>query len=415
MCEPGARGTLVVMTSSDTLDDMATPAPGPAAQPPRRLRRVHEGRIGAGVAAGLGRYFGLDPVLFRVLFATSAFFGGAGVIAYLIGWAAIPDERTEHAAVDGWFDALRRRRVPLWVVTVVGGFLLWSVAFSWWAPGRFLPVLAVIVLVLFFITRREGGPAAPDWSEPAPAAGTTPVDLRKHPAEEPTAPNRPVPGAPTWVADGRSWFDDARAAGRARRRRAHPVRVATLCALVLAFTCLGIADAITGIAIQAYFWTGLVIVVLGLLGGLALRRTPVSLALLALPFAVGAIAFAGSPASFSDGIGQRQWTPTGAPASQYRLAIGQGVLDLRSMDPATKPVHIDVTMGAGRTLIILPTSMKATVDANVQFGHITADDGSGDHDGVGTAYTVKPPAGATGQPVTIDVHLSDGEIAVDRR
>ena len=407
------------MTTSDTLDDMPAPAPEPPAQP-RRLRRVHEGRIGAGVAAGLGRYFGLDPVLFRVLFATSAFFGGAGVIAYLIAWAAIPDEHTEHAAVDGWFDALRRRRVPLWLVTIVGGFLLWSVAFSWWAPGRFLPVLAVIVLVLFLITRRESGPAAPDWSAPTEARpNTTTVDLRKHPDAASTAPAPASPSVPALasvVAGGRSWFDDARAAGRARRRRAHPVRVAVLSALVLAFTGLGIADAITGIPIQAYFWTGLVIVVVGLIVGLALRRTPVSLAVLALPFAVGAIAFAGSSASFSDGIGQHEWTPTGAPASQYRLAIGQGVLDLRSMDGPTKPVHIDVTMGAGRTLIILPESMKATVDANVHFGHITADDGTGDHhDGVGISHTVEPPAAATGQPVTIDVHLSDGEITVDRQ
>jgi phage shock protein PspC (stress-responsive transcriptional regulator) len=404
------------MTTSDTLDDMPAPAPEPAAQQPRRLRRVHEGRIGAGVAAGLGRYFGLDPVLFRVLFATAAFFGGAGVIAYLIAWAAIPDERTEHAAVDQWFDSLRQRRVPLWVVTIVGGFLLWSIAFSWWAPGRFLPVLAVIVLVLFFITRRESAPGAHDWSDPPPQAPAAPVDLRKHPQEEPTTPNSPARTAPTWVTDGRSWFDDARAAGRARRRRAHPVRVATLSALVLAFTGLGIADAITGIAIQAYFWTGLVIVVVGLLAGLVLRRTPISLAVLALPLAVGAIAFAGSSASFSDGIGQQEWTPTGAPASDYRLAVGQGVLDLRSMATPTKPVHIDVTMGAGRTLIILPESMNAKVAAKVHFGHITADDGTGDHhDGIGVQHTVKPPATAKGQPVTIDVHLSDGEVAVDRR
>src|SRR6476659_4373271 len=116
------------MRTSDTLDDMPTPASEPQSQQPRRLRRVHEGRVGAGVAAGLGEYFGLDPVLFRVLFATSAFFGGAGIIAYLLAWAAIPDEGTEHAAVDGWFDELRRRRVPLWVVAGAGGLLIWLVA-----------------------------------------------------------------------------------------------------------------------------------------------------------------------------------------------------------------------------------------------------------------------------------------------
>ena len=66
---------------------------------------------GAGVAGGLGDYFRVEPVLFRVLFATAAFFGGAGVLGYLLAWAAIPEEGTEKAAIDGWVASLRRRRV----------------------------------------------------------------------------------------------------------------------------------------------------------------------------------------------------------------------------------------------------------------------------------------------------------------
>ena len=112
------------------------PADAPAAAQPT-------GRVGAGVAGGLGDYFGLDPVLFRVLFATSAFFGGAGILAYLIAWAAIPEEGTEHAPIDGWIASLRRRRVPVWLVAIAAGIFLWAVAFSWWAPGPFFPVIAV--------------------------------------------------------------------------------------------------------------------------------------------------------------------------------------------------------------------------------------------------------------------------------
>jgi hypothetical protein len=37
------------------------------------------------------------------------------------------------------------------------------------------------------------------------------------------------------------------------------------------------------------------------------------------------------------------------------------------------------------------------------------------HGGVGIGRTVSPPAGATGAPITVDVHLADGEISVDRR
>ena len=107
-----------------TTTDMTTPLPP---TPVRRLRRSRSDRIGAGVAGGLGEYFGVDPVLFRVLFATAAFFGGAGVLAYLLAWAAIPEEGTERAAIDGWITSLRARRVPFWLVVAGGAFLLWLI------------------------------------------------------------------------------------------------------------------------------------------------------------------------------------------------------------------------------------------------------------------------------------------------
>src|SRR3954452_21085063 len=122
------------MTTTDTVD-MTPPAAG--TPPVRRLRRSSTDRIGAGVAGGLGDYFAVDPVLFRVLFATAAFFGGAGVLGYLLAWAAIPEAGTEAAPIDGWVAALRRRRIPFWLVAVAAGTLFWVVAFSWWAPGPF--------------------------------------------------------------------------------------------------------------------------------------------------------------------------------------------------------------------------------------------------------------------------------------
>src|SRR6059058_4060602 len=118
-----------------TTDAMGTypPLPPPAAGR-RLLRRSRSNRVAAGVSSGLGEYFALDPVLFRVLFATSAFFGGAGLLAYLLAWAVIPDADTEHAAIDGWAAALRRHRIPVWAVALAAGAVLWLTAFSWWAP-----------------------------------------------------------------------------------------------------------------------------------------------------------------------------------------------------------------------------------------------------------------------------------------
>jgi hypothetical protein len=38
-----------------------------------------------------------------------------------------------------------------------------------------------------------------------------------------------------------------------------------------------------------------------------------------------------------------------------------------------------------------------------------------DQNGVGLSRTLLPPSGATGAPITVDVHLADGNIILDRR
>lgn len=58
------------------------------------LRRPAEGRMLAGVAAGVARSLGLDPVIVRIAFLVLALAGGAGVPLYLAGWLLIPDEQS---------------------------------------------------------------------------------------------------------------------------------------------------------------------------------------------------------------------------------------------------------------------------------------------------------------------------------
>lgn len=58
---------------------------------PQRLCRSRTDRVLAGVAGGLGYYFQVDPVLFRLAFVFLAFVGGAGILMYLVGWLVIPE------------------------------------------------------------------------------------------------------------------------------------------------------------------------------------------------------------------------------------------------------------------------------------------------------------------------------------
>jgi phage shock protein C len=46
----------------------------------------------AGVCGGLGRYLGIDPVLLRIAAVLLVFAGGAGLVLYLVGWIAMPEE-----------------------------------------------------------------------------------------------------------------------------------------------------------------------------------------------------------------------------------------------------------------------------------------------------------------------------------
>ncbi|MGH8961551.1 MAG: PspC domain-containing protein [Jatrophihabitantaceae bacterium] len=402
------------MTTTDT--GWIPPQPPPPPQPPQRLmRRSRTDRVGAGVAGGLGQYFNLDPVLFRVLFAVSAFFGGAGVLAYVIAWAAIPEEGAVNAPVDRIVGALRRRRVPIWLVATVVAIALWIVAFSWWAPGPFFPVMIVVILLVVVFGRHGYVSRSRD---DVPGAAPT-VSLNKDGEAAPSDPN-----APYWVGSTRAWLAEAKQASRERRRRAFPVRIAVLGALVATLTALGITDAVTGIHLPVYFWVTGGIVAVGLLIGMALRRTPWSMAPLLIPAVAGMIAFGNSHASLHDGVGQTDWTPTAVSQlkSDYALAFGKGTLDLRSIGPVTAARDVDITMAAGQVRILLPSTLNATVHANVRIGEITVDGdnvadthGGGFHrtHGYDIDHTVLPPTGSTGAPVTITVHLADGNIDVE--
>jgi len=57
------------------------------------LTRSKNNRIIAGVCGGLGEYFQIDPVIFRLAFIVSILALGMGLLLYLILWIAVPSEK----------------------------------------------------------------------------------------------------------------------------------------------------------------------------------------------------------------------------------------------------------------------------------------------------------------------------------
>lgn len=60
----------------------------------KRIYRNPDDRILGGVCGGLGAYFHINPLLFRILFIIFTFAGGTGLLVYIILWIVIPEART---------------------------------------------------------------------------------------------------------------------------------------------------------------------------------------------------------------------------------------------------------------------------------------------------------------------------------
>jgi phage shock protein C len=57
------------------------------------LRRSRNDRVVAGICGGLGNFFGINPVWFRLLFFILLLPGGVpGLLPYIILWIIIPQE-----------------------------------------------------------------------------------------------------------------------------------------------------------------------------------------------------------------------------------------------------------------------------------------------------------------------------------
>lgn len=55
-----------------------------------RLYRSKTDKVIAGVCGGMGEYFGIDPVIVRIIWALLIFGYGFGILAYLLAWLIVP-------------------------------------------------------------------------------------------------------------------------------------------------------------------------------------------------------------------------------------------------------------------------------------------------------------------------------------
>lgn len=56
----------------------------------KKLYRIEEGKMLAGVCGGVAEYFNLDPTIVRVLWVLGSLFAGGGVILYIVMAIIVP-------------------------------------------------------------------------------------------------------------------------------------------------------------------------------------------------------------------------------------------------------------------------------------------------------------------------------------
>ena len=58
----------------------------------KKLYRIKNGKVLAGVCGGVAEYFKIDPTVVRVLWALASILGFAGVLAYIVCAFIIPEK-----------------------------------------------------------------------------------------------------------------------------------------------------------------------------------------------------------------------------------------------------------------------------------------------------------------------------------
>jgi phage shock protein PspC (stress-responsive transcriptional regulator) len=327
-----------------------TPPQTPPDETPRRLLRSGGDAIIGGVASGLGRYFSVDPLLFRIGFVVLTLAGGVGVLAYLLLLAFVPTDGEERPGGTSKAAAVAGAVVlGCALVTFLG------TPFFFFGPG--LLVIGLVALAAVLLWRALGGPHSDD---------------------------------------------PARTVGR--------FFVAFLLAIAVAGAALGVglAAALGGGVVIASLAvvTGLALVATAFVGGARWLIVPA----LALVIPLGLVAAA--DIDLDGGVGQREYRPATMSElrDHYEIGIGELDVDLTELALPAGRTALDIDVGMGEGVVWVPSGTCVTSD--VEIGAGAADVFDRDNDGVDVAFaeSATPPAGRPVLHIEADIGLGVLEV-----
>ncbi|HEX7276271.1 MAG TPA: PspC domain-containing protein, partial [Acidimicrobiales bacterium] len=156
--------------------------PPPGYRPPLGgLTRATDDTVISGLCGGLGRHFGIDPLVFRIAFVVMSLAGGTGILLYLVGWALVPDDQGKTFGMD-WLPG-KDRSHKLLAAALAGIGVLVLIDRITDGHGDDVPLgLVLIGLGAAVLWSRRGG-QSPTISPPPPPVPPPPPPPPGPPAE----------------------------------------------------------------------------------------------------------------------------------------------------------------------------------------------------------------------------------------
>jgi len=351
--------------------DETPPVPPPPRE--RRLERSRSERWLTGVCGGLGAYFGLDPILFRIAFIVLTVAGGAGVWLYLAAWLLLPEEGSKTSLAHHAFSNRRGFATIVAVVLIAIGVGNLTSEIHFFRGGRVVWALLLIGGGIYIFRSTSGDRPVPGEpytpTPPATTAWPTPATPTPAPPAFTPPPAAPPPEAPTAPM---GWTTPP-PPHRPRGRSITPYVISSLLVAGGAAAFLDTADVVhvSPVPLLATFVlvTGLSLLATARWGrGRGLIPVGVLLAL-----ALGVAATADSlHVPFRGGVGDRQWRPTALSDVRpvYRLRMGTMTIDLTAVPFAGADRTITATVGAGELVVLAPEGAAIDVDARAGIGAV---------------------------------------------
>jgi phage shock protein PspC (stress-responsive transcriptional regulator) len=135
---------------TSTTEERTEDSPPPGAQPEPLLIRPREGRMIAGVCAGIAKRWNLDITLVRIGAVALTLISGVGLAVYLATWLLTPSTDGPAPVRPGGRAPRWAAKLPVLFVIVVAAIALSAIGHAlWWgAPiGLLITVLAVAIVV----------------------------------------------------------------------------------------------------------------------------------------------------------------------------------------------------------------------------------------------------------------------------